>query len=215
MSAITFEGGKVEFGTTDREDIESAETGKKVQKLSSIKVSDAAGNLVKTTMLEYKYLLSGMAATTHGQDDRLLLSKVYDLVGSKTGNVYTLDYNMGKLPPKRSLSVDVWGFYNGATPTNTFLKISPSIYWSESIRPSEKTTLFKEGMDRSFNEALCKIGTLRTVTYPTGGTTTFEYEGHRFEYLPMMPPLRKGTLNLVDNGMQPVAPGAPVLMYIG
>lgn len=215
LSAITFEGGKVEFGTTDREDIESAETGKKVQKLSSIKVSDTAGNLIKTTMLEYKYLLSGMAATTNGYDDRLLLSKVYDVAGSKKNNVHTMDYNMGKLPPKRSLSVDAWGFYNGASPMTASLKISPSIYWSESIKPSSKTSLFKEGMDRSFNEALCKIGTLRTITYPTGGTTTFEYEGHRFETLPMMPPLREGTLNLVDNGMPPVAPGAPVLMYIG
>lgn len=195
LSAITFEGGKVEFGTTDREDIESAETGKKVQKLSSIKVSDTAGNLIKTTMLEYKYLLSGMAATTNGYDDRLLLSKVYDVAGSKKNNVYTMDYNMGKLPPKRSLSVDAWGFYNGASPMTASLKISPSIYWSESIKPSSKTSLFKEGMDRSFNEALCKIGTLRTITYPTGGTTTFEYEGHRFETLPMMPPLREGTLN--------------------
>ena len=70
-------------------------------------------------------------------------------------------------------------------------------------------------MDRSFNEALCKIGTLRTVTYPTGGTTTFEYEGHRFETLPMMPPLREGAINLVDNSMAPVVPGASVLMYIG
>ena len=215
LSAITFEGGKVEFGTTDREDIESAETGKKVQKLSSIKVSDTAGNLIKTTMLEYKYLLSGMAATTNGYDDRLLLSKVYDVAGSKKNNVYTMDYNMGKLPPKRSLSVDAWGFYNGASPMTASLKISPSIYWSESIKPSSKTSLFKEGMDRSFNEALCKIGTLRTITYPTGGTTTFEYEGHRFETLPMMPPFREGTINLVDNGMPPVAPGAPVLMYIG
>ena len=213
LSAITFEGGKVEFGTTDREDIESAETGKKVQKLSSIKVSDTAGNLIKTTMLEYKYLLSGMAATTNGYDDRLLLSKVYDVAGSKKNNVYTMDYNMGKLPPKRSLSVDAWGFYNGASPMTASLKISPSIYWSESIKPSSKTSLFKEGMDRSFNEALCKIGTLRTITYPTGGTTTFEYEGHRFETLPMMPPLREGTLNLVDNGMPPVAPGAPVLKW--
>lgn len=214
LSAITFEGGKVEFGTTDREDIESAETGKKVQKLSSIKVSDTAGNLIKTTMLEYKYLLSGMAATTNGYDDRLLLSKVYDVAGSKKNNVYTMDYNMGKLPPKRSLSVDAWGFYNGASPMTASLKISPSIYWSESIKPSSKTSLFKEGMDRSFNEALCKIGTLRTITYPTGGTTTFEYEGHRFETLPMMPPLREGTLNLVDNGMPPVAPGAPVLIIL-
>ena len=213
LSAITFEGGKVEFGTTDREDIESAETGKKVQKLSSIKVSDTAGNLIKTTMLEYKYLLSGMAATTNGYDDRLLLSKVYDVAGSKKNNVYTMDYNMGKLPPKRSLSVDAWGFYNGASPMTASLKISPSIYWSESIKPSSKTSLFKEGMDRSFNEALCKIGTLRTITYPTGGTTTFEYEGHRFETLPMMPPLREGTLNLVDNGMPPVAPGAPYVYW--
>ena len=215
LSAISFVGGIVEFVTTDREDIESEESGKKVQKLSSIKVSDTAGNLIKTTMLEYKYLLSGMAATTNGYDDRLLLSKVYDVAGSKKNNVYTMDYNMGKLPPKRSLSVDAWGFYNGASPMTASLKISPSIYWSESIKPSSKTSLFKEGMDRSFNEALCKIGTLRTITYPTGGTTTFEYEGHRFETLPMMPPLREGTLNLVDNGMPPVAPGAPVLMYIG
>lgn len=215
LSKISFEGGTVEFNTTDREDIESAESGKKVQKLSSIKVSDAAGNVIKTTMLEYKYLLSGAATTTNGYDDRLLLSKVYDVAGSKKSNVYTMDYNMGKLPPKRSLSVDAWGFYNGASPMTTSLKISPSIYWSESIRPSGKTSLFKEGMDRSFNEALCKIGTLRTVTYPTGGTTTFEYEGHRFETLPMMPPLREGAINLVDNSMAPVVPGASVLMYIG
>lgn len=137
LSAITFEGGKVEFGTTDREDIESAETGKKVQKLSSIKVSDTAGNLIKTTMLEYKYLLSGMAATTNGYDDRLLLSKVYDVAGSKKNNVYTMDYNMGKLPPKRSLSVDAWGFYNGASPMTASLKISPSIYWSESDKAEQ------------------------------------------------------------------------------
>lgn len=214
LSKMSFEGGTVEFNTTDREDIESAESGKKVQKLSSIKVSDVAGNVIKTTMLEYKYLLSGAATTTNGYNDRLLLWKVYDAVGSKKSNVYTLGYNMGNLPPKRSLSVDAWGFYNGASPMNTSLKISPSIYWSESIKPSSKTSLFKEGMDRSFNEALCKIGTLRTVTYPTGGTTTFEYEGHRFETPPMTPPLREGTLSLVDNSMAPVTPGSYILMYI-
>lgn len=87
-----------------------------------------------------------MAATTNGYDDRLLLSKVYDVAGSKKNNVYTMDYNMGKLPPKRSLSVDAWGFYNGASPMTASLKISPSIYWSESIKPSSKTSLFKEGI---------------------------------------------------------------------
>lgn len=213
LSKISFEGGTVEFSTTGREDIESAESGKKVQKLSGIKVSDAAGNVIKNTVLEYKYLLSGVATTTSGYDDRLLLSKVYDAAGSKKSNAYTLDYNMGKLPPKRSLSVDAWGFYNGASPMTASLKISPSIYWSESIKPSGKTSLFKEGMDRSFNEALCKIGTLRAVTYPTGGTTTFEYEGHRFDELPMMPPLRERTLAYANNGMEPVTYNNAVVNY--
>lgn len=120
---------------------------------------------------------------------------------------------MGKLPPKRSLSVDAWGFYNGASPMTASLKISPSIYWTESIKPSGKTSLFKEGMDRSFNEALCKIGTLRTITYPTGGTTTFEYEGHRFDELPMIPPLREGTLAYANNGMEPVTYNNAVINY--
>ena len=60
-------------------------------------MSDTAGNLIKTTMLEYTYLLSGMAATTNGYDDRLLLSKVYDVAGSKRNNVYTMDFNMGEI----------------------------------------------------------------------------------------------------------------------
>ena len=215
LSKISFEGGTVEFDTTDREDIESTESGKKVQKLSSIKISDLAGNNIKTTILEYKYLLSGTATTTNGYDDRLLLWRVYDAVGSKKSNVYTLDYNMGKLPPKRSLSVDAWGFYNGmpSAPYPQPLRITPSIYWSESLQPSNKTCLFKEGMDRSFNEALCKIGTLRTITYPTGGTTTFEYEGHRFDELPMIPPLREGTLAYANNGMEPVTYNNAVINY--
>lgn len=214
LSKISFEGGTVEFNTTDREDIECAESGKKVQKLSSIKVNDFAGNNIKTTMLEYKYLLSGVSTTTHGYDDRLLLWKVYDVVGTKQNGVYTMDYNMGTLPAKKSPSVDAWGFYNGKFPASSQpLKITPSIYWSESLQPSNKTCLFKEGMDRSFNEALCKIGTLKTITYPTGGTTTFEYEGHRFDELPMMPPLREGSLACADNSMEPVISNNSILGY--
>lgn len=216
LASISFEGGKVEFTTTDREDIESAESGKKIQKLSSIRISDMSGKVIKTTLLEYKYLLSRTENTTRGYDDRLLLTKVYDVVGTKKNDVYTLEYNMGNLPSKSSPSVDAWGFYNGSSPAPypQPLRITPSIYWSESLQPSGKTSLFKEGMDRSFNETLCKIGTLRTITYPTGGTTTFEYEGHRFDELPMMPPLREGTIVYVDNSMEPVTKNNSYINYL-
>lgn len=203
LESISSEGGNIKFITTDREDVESAESGKKVQKLSKIVVSDVTGREIKTTMLEYKYLLSGAESTNKGYDDRLLLSKVYDIAGTQTNSTYSMIYNMGNLPPKRSPSVDAWGFYNGASPTTSqALKIAPSIYWSESLVPSNKTQLFKEGMDRSFNEALCKIGTLHSITYPTGGTSTFEYEGHHFNELPMTPPLRENTITSVDNSME-------------
>lgn len=205
LSGITFEGGKVEFETTNREDIESAESGKKIQKLSGIKVTDTAGNFIKKTSLEHKYLSSGTESTTAGYNDRLLLSKIYDIAGAKRANEYTFAYNMGQLPAKNSPSVDAWGFYNGASPapTSQLLRISPNIFWSESIIAGEKTSLFLEGMNRSFNEDLCKIGTLSNVTYPTGGSTTFEYEGHRFDELPLMPPLRETTIASVENDMQP------------
>ncbi len=216
LASISFEGGKVEFTTTDREDIECAESGKKVQKLSSIKVSDSAGKVIKTTMLEYKYLLSEAENTNQSYNDRLLLTKVYEAIGTKKNNIYTLEYNMGNLPSKSSPSVDAWGFYNGASPAPypQPLKLTPSIYWSESLQPNGNTSLFKEGMDRSFNEVLCKIGTLRTITYPTGGTTTFEYEGHRFDELPIMPPLSEGTIAYADNTLDPIRENNSFISYI-
>lgn len=216
LESISFEGGKLEFTTTDREDIEGAESGKKVQKLSDVKIKDASGNTVKHTVLEYKYLLSRRESTTKGYDDRLLLSKVYDIAGSQINNRFGLEYNVGDLPSKSSASVDAWGFYNNAPMVNTrqSLKLSPSIYWSGTLPPSDKTSLFKEGMDRSFNESLCKIGTLHTITYPTGGTTTFEYEGHHFDELPMMPPLRTVTITSADNSMPPIRENGSYITYI-
>lgn len=215
LSSISFEGGKVEFSTTNREDIESAESTKKVQKLSEIKITSTTGTVIKTTALGYKYLLSGTETTTKGYNDRLLLTKVYDVSGTKKNNEYSLAYNMGQLPPKGSPSIDAWGFYNGASPAmpDKPLRITPSIYWSKSIYPGEQLSLFKEGMDRSFNEALCKIGTLQTITYPTGGSGCFEYEGHRFEETPLIPQLGEKPLGMVDNDMEPTAIDNEFIIY--
>lgn len=215
LASITFEGGIVEFATTDREDIESVHTERKVQKLSEIRVCDTDGNIVKTTKLEYRYLLSNAATTSHGADDRLLLTKVCDTGSSVENNVFTMDYNMGTLPPKRSLSVDAWGFYNGASPapSSRRLRLAPSIYWSEALQSEDKSSLFEEGMDRSFNEAFCRIGTLRTITYPTGGTTTFEYEGHRFDEPPLIPPLRKSLIASVVGDRNPVLSSSTAICY--
>ena len=51
--------------------------------------------------------------------------RLHMMVGLKKNNVYTMDYNMGKLPPKRLLSVDAGDLANGASPmTASFLKIA-------------------------------------------------------------------------------------------
>lgn len=101
-------------------------------------------------------------------------------------------------------TLDAWGFYNEATPLShpNWLKLSPTIYEPETYAGIPDSRIFMLGMDRSFREDLCRIGTLRQVTYPTGGTTTFEYEAHRFDELPMMPPLRTQYLTSVDNSTE-------------
>lgn len=204
LSKIAYEGGTVEFLTSDREDIESKIAGRKVQKLSTIQVRNNNGQVVKTTNLKYRYLLSNAASTNKGTEDRLLLEMVYDSFGNTRNHLYSFQYNPGILPAKDSYSVDAWGFYNEATPLShpNWLKLSPTIYEPETYAGIPDSRIFMLGMDRSFREDLCRIGTLRQVTYPTGGTTTFEYEAHRFDELPMMPPLRTQYLTSVDNSTE-------------
>ncbi|WP_160140204.1 RHS repeat domain-containing protein [Chryseobacterium sp. c4a] len=72
---------------------------------------------------------------------------------------YSFLYNITSLPSYLSKSVDHFGYYNG----NPF-----------GIDPNTHNT------DRNTNSLFVDYGMLSEITYPTGGTTTLEYEPHTY-----------------------------------
>ena len=76
-------------------------------------------------------------------------------------------------PNTLSLAVDHWGYYNGNMETYE-LKNYPSL--SESILRQNYFDI------RNSDEDLLKKETLKSITYPTGGYTEFEYEENKFSH---------------------------------
>lgn len=134
---------------------------------------------------EFNYVLnrsqSGYVDVTMPLPDaRLALNGVHPikfsegnlLAGSSLLNGYVFSYNEGLLPSKRSLARDHWGYYNGAKP-NDVIGIGYSsaalvgaycpLFVSVNLTPKIETTL---------------IGSLKSVTLPTGGSESYEFELH-------------------------------------
>lgn len=158
VSEITFEEGKVQFikDVNARLDMPGAPNA-----LKEIRVLDHNNNLKKKFVLSYFYY-----------SNRLFLSSVREvnyLNGDTTAMpAYKFDYNISQsLPARFSYAQDVYGYYNGKT-TNTSIYPAPQGY-SVSYTFS----------DRSIDTNYTRLGTLKQVKYPTGGTLNIETENNR------------------------------------
>jgi hypothetical protein len=77
---------------------------------------------------------------------------------------YTFTYDAMPLPSRFSFAMDHWGFYNGKHNNNTVIPIvvENGVQWP--------------GADRRPDPTYMRAGTLKRITYPTGGYTEFDYE---------------------------------------
>jgi hypothetical protein len=84
---------------------------------------------------------------------------------------YTFDYfDEGiSLPHRESLAQDHWGYYNGAN--NSSLLVMPSTSVNDNFLWADRRT----------DERSVLVSTLEKITYPTRGSTTFEYEAHEVD----------------------------------
>ncbi|WP_146154555.1 hypothetical protein [Chitinophaga ginsengisoli] len=138
------------YDTADRQDMQSSYG---LVRLKQINVSD--GTYTRGYNLYHDYSLN-----------RLTLKKVlpYSMVGEEKG--YLFDYN-GVLPNRLDNNQDHWGFYN----TNAANDMLP-VY-------REKTSGdIIPGGNRNTDPVRARAGSLKRMTYPTGGYTDFEMESN-------------------------------------
>lgn len=104
--------------------------------------------------------------TTTGAS-RLFLTEVRD---NKTNSSHKFTYYSPEILPSRlSFSRDMWGYYNGMNNNS----LVPQLFVS-----TDPTGPQYNGANQAVNKLVGYYGLLKTVTYPTGGNTLFNYENH-------------------------------------
>ncbi|GGH65908.1 hypothetical protein GCM10011379_19550 [Filimonas zeae] len=174
LKEIQFPGGKVSLSYSGREDI----MGEK--KLDVLQVTNQANQVVKLFGFNYEYSFYGntdydigvplqptIQAAYPELRKRLFLTRVED----RTQDVlaYTFEYeSIHSLPPRLSFAQDYWGFFNGIKNQSLF----PAYTYAGQFNEGG----YDVGADRmGVFEHSCK-GMLKRITYPTGGSTSYEYQ---------------------------------------
>jgi len=169
LKKIEFLNGSVEFSLAGRSDIETVSSSP--LKLDSIIVKNSNGARVKSFAFYHSYFNS---ADIHG---RLKLDSIVE-----TGNLgerlspHTFSYyNPNSLPPKNTNSIDHWGYWNGAGNPSI---LSYSFLLNAFGQLQAATPYGSRDADETHNYPV--NGVLSKITYPTGGSSVFEYELHEY-----------------------------------
>ncbi len=183
-----------------REDINSTTA------LTSLIVRNKHSNsVIKSAWFNYSYFLSDTTEPTMNSSindtmlgnknpyKRLKLNSVS--IGAngdfETFPKYSFIYNeVLPLPNFYSYEQDFWGYYNDNGATTLF----PTIYVRNDLSGADRFSVLNlnnigtiapyviPGADRNVKETKISIGTLTKIIYPTGGSTTYDYEPNDFMY---------------------------------
>ena len=153
-----------------------------IQQIDGLTGATKSMNLHQTYIDQYGHYYGFFPApcdtvnnTTGSTNLRLRLDSVQEYSGLVSKPPYVFTYNdTFLLPPRNSREQDFWGYYNGTR--NTTGNLVPFyLYYDPSIQQS----YFLDGADRRSDSNAVKACSLIQITYPTGGTTKFNYEVNR------------------------------------
>jgi len=165
--------------------------------LSSVLVKNKNGNIIKQTNFNYSYFDSGNCSSGNYECKRLKLDKMND---SSVGT-YSFYYDNNVFPPRNTSKTDFSGYFNNNTSNITFSK--NNFHDSEPYYyPTSKTYFYPDlAQDNIFPfqlrnktafaisnqidrtpSTVSKLGMLKKMTYPTGGSLELDYENDDFMY---------------------------------
>lgn len=159
LTKITFPGGEINFNDgAAREDHGGGST------LGSIVLSTDEG-VLKTFNMSYEYF----GGSTALENKRLKLKSIEEVGKGTTTldyfNEYTSNFPSWNIDNSSYYHQDHWGYYNSNANAHFKTLIPENFY-------------YPNGAERSPDWTKSVYGMLKTIHYPTGGETNFEYEGN-------------------------------------
>jgi YD repeat-containing protein len=151
-------------------------------RLSEIHIKNKNGDLLHKYDLEQEFIHSSGHTVAKGIQanhcrERMYLESIQEWNSSesdsKPPHVFTY-HNQLDLPPRLSKNQDHWGYFNGANNDNKHF--SPDV--RQDVTTRLQTLMNFDPADREVNPAFSGYGLLSTWQIPTGGYTSFNYEGN-------------------------------------
>lgn len=191
LSKITWKYGQIIFerDANEREDLTAANKLKKIKIYNSTSITPNPSDLIREFEFVTSYFVSSGGTNYSVTTDeayskaskRLRLDKIVERSGSLEKPPYVFSYNPTALPYKTSYARDHWGFYNGAIGNTTLIPPFQGILLAP---PGSSGFQYYDlpGANRQPSETHMKAGVLEKIDYPTGGSTSFEYDAHEGVY---------------------------------
>ncbi|SMC74976.1 hypothetical protein [Pedobacter africanus] len=172
LSKIMGSSGHVSFSSSNnRLDLNGG------SKLTDLTLYDHNNIRLKKCHFNYDYFVSGSDAFGTPSNNpnyyRLKLKSFSEFGENNTDSLnYSFTYNEQEhLPQRLSYAVDYWGFYNGQVYNPSPLPNISSTYYGQTVH---LTSFSNKEVVQGYPEA----GILTKITYPTGGSREFLYEGN-------------------------------------
>ncbi|NIJ54290.1 hypothetical protein [Dyadobacter arcticus] len=172
LKSIEWDNGKVSF---------SYETGGtspnifEANKLKFMEVYDASNNLIQKHSFSH--------ALYSGDTKRYKLTKVerFGVPAGATSETHSFEYNepVQAAPnnPVDLKGIDYWGFYNGFNSNGSLIPGNFKVL--VTAKGGGQTNYSSGAAVRDPNEATTQFYVLKKITFPTSGSTEFEYEGNK------------------------------------
>lgn len=165
-------------------------------KLTNIILENSVSGFKENTTLAY-----------HTLNERLLLSSI---ARSRYGRFDIQYYSSGTFDKSLTIDIDKWGFWSGHGANTSLLQIPDPARWGQIdqitgdfIRDPDDNN--REPTGREFDAFM-----LKSITYPTGGNISYEYEPHTYSsYYSKPSPTYSGIIAGV-NSFSKLAGGARV-----
>lgn len=184
LDKIIFKNGSVEFtSVSDRLDIRDGAPSSTIgpgTRNTGFNIYDTKRNLIRSIVFDNNNYFdrTGIGSDIRGYTIDAIRKKSLKLNGVKFfdknhvfNNEYKFQYDETPLPPMNTTSQDFWGYYNGKS--NSTL-IPQTFFKSRQGLPEYY------GDDRKSNINFMKAASLKQITFPTGGYTSYEYEPHYY-----------------------------------
>lgn len=169
-------------GGTDFETMVKKNRNYFISKLEQISIRDKLsisrpmddGDFLGGPILNFDFVYQFYGDNSKG--NRLFLKEV---INRSNNTKHQFEYKRtNELAHPLVAAVDKWGFYNAEPGNVRLVNLNTPVYGD----PGEFETNFtSSGQIRTANPSVADVGLIQNITYPTGGKTEFEFEGHTFK----------------------------------